>query len=421
MKQSKYFIPTSKQTPSDAQIASHQILLQGGYVKQTAAGIYSFLPLGYTVLKKIEQIIREEMEAIDAYEVFMPVLQPEQLWQESGRWDEYGSMLMRMQDCHERTFALGPTHEEVVTDIVRDFVKTYKKLPFTLYQIQTKFRDELRPRFGLMRGREFMMMDAYSFSTNQADLDAVYANMEIAYRNILTRLDLNFRQVSALAGEIAGAEAESAEFMALSSIGEDTIVYSDTSDFAANIEVYPDMKEGDASPDGQGKICFAKGIEVGHIFKLGTKYSEALNATVTMPDGTLAPIIMGCYGIGVSRLVMAVMEQHQTDNKLVWPISVAPFKVHILVANIKNEEQLSTALTIYQALKDKHVEVLLDERDERLGTKFADAELIGAPLCLVVGKGVERQVVELQNKLVNETTEVVIPDVVNTIVSLLER
>jgi len=393
MRQSLTFIPTQKQVPADAKIMSHKLLLQGGYVKQTAAGIYSYLPLGYKVLRNIEAIVREEINAIGGIELLMPVLQPLELWEESGRASEYGPLLMQMRDRHERPFVLGPTHEEVITDIMRDFVKSYKQLPITLYQIQTKFRDEYRPRFGLMRGREFSMFDAYSFSVTTEDLDLIYDKMIVAYTNIFTRLAFNFRMVSALSGEIGGSE--SAEFMVLSDVGEDTIVYSDSSDFVSNLEVYPDMKEGDASPDGAGTIQFAKGIEVGHIFKLGTKYSEALKAYVANDKGELVPLIMGCYGIGVSRLIMAAMEQHNTDGKLVWPVEIAPYKVHILIANDKNEGQVMAANTIYEELRALQIDVLLDDRAERLGGKFADADLIGAPLRIIVGKGVESGKVEV--------------------------
>lgn len=413
MRQSKYFIPTTKQVPADAQIKSHQLLLQGGYVKQTAAGIYSFLPLGLKILQKISQIVREELDRTGALEVFLPVLQPEELWQESGRFDLYGSMLMKMIDSHERTFALGPTHEEVVTDIVRDFIKTYKKLPLTLYQIQTKFRDELRPRFGLMRGREFMMMDAYSFSSNAADLDESYDQMEQAYIRILDRLQLDYRKVQADSGEIGGSE--SAEFMVLSEIGEDTIIYSDTSDFAANLEVYPEMAEGDILPDNQGIARFAKGIEVGHIFKVGTKYSQDMKAFVTTKEGTQEPIIMGCYGIGVSRLIMAIMEQKCIDNQLVFPQSVAPFTVHLLVANSKDELQLRVAQTLYEQLVSAGVAVLFDDRNERLGVKFGDADLIGAPLRLIVGKDAATGYIEFQQQELKQHTKIAIDDVVATI------
>jgi len=405
MKQSLTFIPTQKQVPADAKIMSHKLLLQGGYVKQTAAGIYSYLPLGYKVLRNIEAIVREEMNAIGGIELLMPVLQPLELWEESGRAGEYGPLLMTMEDRHDRAFVLGPTHEEVITDIMRDFVKSYKQLPLTLYQIQTKFRDEYRPRFGLMRGREFSMFDAYSFSVTSEDLDLIYDKMITAYTNIFNRLAFNFRMVSALSGEIGGSE--SAEFMVLSDVGEDTIVYSDSSDFVSNLEVYPDIEEGAPSPDGVGTVQFAKGIEVGHIFKLGTKYSEALKANVTNQNGELVPLIMGCYGIGVSRLIMAAMEQHNTDGKLIWPLEIAPYKVHILIANQKNEGQVLAATTIYEELQALGIDVLLDDRAERLGAKFADADLIGAPLRIVVGKGIEAGQVEVIDRRQ--------PDIISTV------
>src|SRR5690554_6327823 len=264
MKQSLYFIPTLKETPKEAEIKSHSYMLRAGYIKQIAAGIYTYLPLALRSLKKIEKIIREEMDKTGAIELLMPSLQPSELWIESGRWNEYGDTLMRMQDRHKRDFALGPTHEEVITYIVRDVFNSYKKLPLTLYQIQTKYRDELRPRFGLMRGREFIMKDAYSFHADEKTLDETYKNIYQAYKNIFTRCGLSFRTVRADSGNIGGSE--SCEFMALTDIGEDTIVYSDKSDFAANIEVH-NLEEGTKSPDGNGTIRHAKGIEIGHVFK----------------------------------------------------------------------------------------------------------------------------------------------------------
>lgn len=413
MKQSRFYIPTTKQAPSDAQIASHQILIQGGYMKQTAAGIYTLLPLGNKIIENIKNIIREEMDAIDAAEVFMPVLQPEELWIESGRIDDYGPNLMTMKDRHERKFALGPTHEEVVTDVIRDAIKSYKKLPLVLYQIQTKFRDEMRPRFGLMRGREFMMYDGYSFTANNEDLDTIYEQMEGAYRNIFTRSGITFRQVDALAGEIGGSE--SSEFQALSSIGEDVLVYNPDTDFAANLEVFPDIKEGDASPDGKGTVKFAKGIEIGHIFKLGTNYSEKLGATITTSEGTNEPIIMGCYGIGVSRMIMAILEQHQVDNVVTWPESVAPFTVHLLLGNSKNEEQVEVAEKLYKELQAAGIQTLYDDRDERLGAKFGDADLIGLPHRIVVGRGVTDGVVEYSNRIEDTKDDVAITNIVDVI------
>lgn len=471
MKQTKTFIPTLRENPSDADVKSHRMLLRAGFIRQNAAGVYSYLPLARKVLSKIEQIIREEMEAINSIELLMPALQPAELWQESCRWEAYGPELMRLKDRHDRDFALGATHEEVITTLVRDEIKSYKKLPLTLFQIQSKFRDEKRPRFGLLRGREFIMKDAYSFHSSRESLDATYDDMYQAYSNIFTRLGTNFRAVIADAGTIGGKGTH--EFMVLSEIGEDTIAYSDTSDYAANIEMAevvveytapttpmkdiekietPDQKtieevsaflnvepsnvikslvfdidgelvvvlargdheindiklknalgatsvelaedaaikellgcapgsigpvklpvnvkviadnaiksirngvaganedgfhllnvnperdfaissyedirfirQGDPSPDGQGIIKFAEGIEVGHIFKLGTTYSEKLNATFLDEQGKAQPYIMGCYGIGVSRILAAVAEHFQDENGFVWPAQLAPY------------------------------------------------------------------------------------------------
>lgn len=418
MKQSMMYIPTLKQIPSDAKIVSHQFLMQGGYIKQEAAGIYNYLPLGYRVLKKIEQVIREEITNANGQEILMPVLQPAEFWQETMRLDAYGPELMRLNDRHDREFILGPTHEEVITDIIRDYVKSYKKLPFTLFQIQTKFRDELRPRFGLMRGREFLMMDAYSFSATEEDLAIAYEDMAGAYRKVLERLELKYRQVSALSGEIGGSE--SAEFMVLTEVGEDTILYSDDTDFVANQEVYPDLGEGMATPDGKGTIKIAKGIEIGHIFKLGTKYSEAMKAYITTKEGTQAPIIMGCYGIGVSRLIMAVIEQQYQQGHFVWPLSITPFFVHILLANSKDAFQRQTAEKIYEQLRQLGIEVLYDDRDERLGVKFADADFIAVPYHVVVGKDVKEGYVEFRDRIKQETEKYSVEDIVSIISRLMK-
>ena len=277
MKQSLLFAPTLRDMPKEAEVISHKILLRGGYIKQGAAGVYTYLPLGYRVIKKIENIIRYELDNIGCSELLMPSLQSKDLWVESGRWDAYGKELMRLSDRHDREFCLGPTHEEVITSIVRDHVKSYKNLPLALYQIQTKFRDEFRPRFGLMRGREFIMKDLYTFSSTQEDLDEWYLKVRKAYQNILDRLDLKYRIVRADSGNIGGKNSE--EFMVLCDIGEDTIAYSDESEFACNVELM-DLKEGDPSPDGKGTIKLAKGIEAGHIFKLGTKYSEPMKCVI---------------------------------------------------------------------------------------------------------------------------------------------
>ncbi|MES0854742.1 proline--tRNA ligase [Geobacillus sp. G4] len=566
MRQSQAFIPTLREVPADAEVKSHQLLLRAGFIRQSASGVYTFLPLGQRVLQKVEAIIREEMNRIGAMELLMPALQPAELWQQSGRWYSYGPELMRLKDRHERDFALGPTHEEMITAIVRDEVKTYKRLPLVLYQIQTKFRDEKRPRFGLLRGREFMMKDAYSFHTSKESLDETYNNMYEAYANIFRRCGLNFRAVIADSGAIGGKDTH--EFMVLSDIGEDTIAYSDASDYAANIEMapvvatyeksdeppaelkkvatpgqktiaevashlqisperciksllfnvdgryalvlvrgdheanevkvknvldatvvelatpeetervmnapigslgpigvsedvtviadhavaaivngvcganeegyhyigvnpdrdfavsqYADLRfvqEGDPSPDGKGTIRFARGIEVGHVFKLGTKYSEAMNAVYLDENGQTKTMIMGCYGIGVSRLVAAIAEQFADEHGLVWPASVAPFHIHLLTANAKSDEQRALAEEWYEKLGQAGFEVLYDDRPERAGVKFADSDLIGIPLRVTVGKRAGEGVVEVKVRKTGETFDVPVSELVDTARRLLQ-
>lgn len=389
MKQSRFFIPTLRETPKDAQIVSHRILLKGGYIKQVAAGIYDYLPLAYKIIKKIENIVREEINKTESVEVLMPALQPKDLWVESLRWEQYGKELMRLEDRNERPFCLGPTHEEVVTDLVRDYVNSYKKLPIGLYQIQNKFRDEFRPRFGLMRGREFLMFDLYTFHKDEDDLDVWYKRVREAYKRILNRLELDYRIIGADSGNIGGKASE--EFMVLCDIGEDTIVYSDSSSFALNQEIC-DLKEGDPSPDGKGVIKHAKGIEVGHIFKLGTRYSELMKANFIDQDQKTKPIIMGCYGIGISRLLMAILEQHSNDEKPVWPKEVTPFDLHIIPLG----DNLDQGLEIYEKLS-KNYDCLIDDRDERAGVKFQDADLIGVRYRIVVGRKADEGIYEFQD------------------------
>lgn len=565
MKQSMTLIPTLREVPADAEIKSHQLLLRAGFVRQNASGIYSYLPMAQRVLKKIETIVREEMDNAGAVELLMPALQQAELWQESGRWYTYGPELMRMNDRHEREFALGATHEEVITSLVRDEVKSYKRLPLALYQIQTKFRDEKRPRFGLLRGREFIMKDAYSFHSSQESLDEVYDRLFTAYSNIFRRCGLNFRAVIADSGAMGGKDTH--EFMVLSDVGEDTIAYSDTSNYAANIEMAPvinsyvrsdepqkemekvltenkktieevvgflqvdaskciksllfkvddeyvlvlvrgdhevnDIKvknlygasvvelatpeetkeilgcsvgslgpvgvnkveiiadpavqaivngvcganeehhhfinvnpekdftvtkyadirfiqEGDVSPDGQGTIVFAKGIEVGHVFKLGTRYSEAMNATYLDENGRTQPMIMGCYGIGVSRTLAAVAEQFNDENGLVWPAQIAPFAVHLIPINMKDDAQASLASELYEQLKAQAYEVLMDDRAERPGVKFADSDLIGLPVRVTVGKKASEGIVEVKVRKTGEMLEVHKDDLLQTLTGLLK-
>jgi len=544
-------MPTMREVPSDAEIISHQLLLRAGFIRRVTSGVYSYLPLGKRVLDNIQVIIKEEMEAIDAVEVLMPALQQAELWQETERWYNYGPELFRLKDRHGREFALGATHEEIITALIRGEVKSYKQLPLTMYQIQTKFRDEQRPRFGLLRGREFIMKDAYSFHANEESLDEKYQQMKQAYSNIFTRLGLDFRSVIADAGSIGGTGTH--EFMALSEIGEDTIAYSESGSFAANIEMaevrndyvksdeplgeiekvetpnkhtieevatflevdvksciktlifkaddelivvlgrgdheindiklknfldatevefayegdvrellscevgsigpvklpvgvkviadnavasivngvtganedgyhlinvnperdfavdkYADLRfieEGDSTPDGEGTIKFAKGIEVGHIFKLGTTYSEPMEGTFLDENGRSKPYIMGCYGIGVSRIMAAVAEQYNDENGLKWPMNLAPFDIHLVPINLKNEDQKELAENLYKLLESYKFKVLFDDRPERAGVKFADSDLIGLPIRLTIGKKASEGIVEVKFRKTGETTE----------------
>ncbi|PTY36901.1 proline--tRNA ligase [Saccharospirillum sp. MSK14-1] len=536
MRASQYLIATVKETPADAVIASHQLMLRAGMVRKLASGLYTWLPTGLKVLRKIERIVREEMDRAGAQEVLMPCVQPAELWQESGRWDDMGALMMKMQDRHERDFVFGPTHEEVITDLVRNELTSYKQLPANFYQVQTKFRDEFRPRFGVMRAREFVMKDAYSFHVSLDSLQTEYENMHQAYCRIFDRLGLNYRPVLADSGAIGGDSSH--EFQVLAESGEDYIAYSDSSDYAANIEraeaVMPageraapseelrqvdtpntktiaalvdgfnlpiektiktliveaeddvegglvallvrgdhelneikaeklsqvkaplvmaseeriravvgagpgslgplnlpmpividravslmsdfgaganiddkhwfginwerdlplpeiaDLRsviEGDPSPDGNGTLKIAKGIEVGHIFQLGDKYAKALNATVLDENGKAQVMQMGCYGIGVSRIVAAAIEQNHDDNGIIWPDALAPFQVGIVPLNAhKSPEVMEVAEQLYRELSEAGIEVLLDDRDKKTspGVKFADMELIGVPHRIVV-------------------------------------
>jgi prolyl-tRNA synthetase len=408
MRQSQLFAPTLKEAPKDAEVRSHQVMTRAGMIKQVAAGVYAYLPLGLKVLQSIERIVREEMDALGANELLLPALTPADLWQESGRWDKYGPELMRLKDRKDRDFLLGPTHEEVITYVVRDYSKSYKKLPIALYQIQTKFRDELRPRFALMRGREFSMKDLYTFHTSEDDLDIWYQSVWQAYLRIFKRVGLDVKVVNSETGQMGGKSAH--EFMVMSEVGEDTITYCDTCYYAANVE-YSKLAVGDGCPScDKGKILVAKGIEVGNIFKLGTKYSESMNAKFTNDQGKEQPIIMGCYGLGVSRTLMAIVEQHTFDNCLIWPKEVRPYTYHILIADNTNMEQVRQAETLYQSLKTK-ASVLLDDRSERLGSKFQDADLIGSPIVIVFGKDVADGYVEIHHRVMNQKERVVLKDI----------
>ncbi len=406
MKQSMLFAPTLKDAPKDAEVKSHKLLIRAGLVKMTAAGVYSYLPLGQRVMKKIEAIVRDEHDKRGCSELLMPALQPRDLWEESGRWANYGPELMRLKDRKERDFCLGPTHEEVITALVRDHIDSYKKLPLALYQIQTKYRDELRPRFALMRGREFVMKDLYTFSDSEEDLNAWYDTMMDAYTTIFKRAGLDTRIVASSTGQIGGDVAH--EFMVMSEVGEDTISYCTKCEYAANQE-FSGLTDGDPCPKCGGEIATAKGIEVGNIFKLGTKYSKSMNAYFTDRDGARKPLVMGCYGIGISRTLMAAVEQHSEENSILWPKSITPFDVHI-VPLAKGKEAQETIDRLYRSLNDRH-DVLLDDRDERAGVKFKDADLIGVPYRIVAGKTLQEGKVEFTDRYKNETVQIPIEDV----------
>ena len=567
----KLYAPTLREVPSDADVVSQQLMLRAGFMRKTANGLYSFLPLGWRSIKKIEAIVREEMDRASAQEIMMPILQPAEIWKESGRWNAYGAEMMRINDRHDNEFCLGPTHEEMITTLVKNEINSYRQLPVNLYQIQSKFRDERRPRYGLMRSREFIMKDAYSFDVDEAGLDESYKSMYDAYTRIFTRCGLTFRPVEADSGAIGGSGTH--EFMAIAEAGEADIVYCTKCDYAANIEigkpgimkqdeevlhelsvvdtpnassieavadmlnlplhktikavvfsidgkvvlaivrgdhevnevavqhavlgaVEPEMAtpeelekvgltagfispiglkqteefaivvdesvmeaynvcggankkdahyvninpkrdfnvediivapirlitKDDVCPKCGGTLEHAKGIEVGQVFKLGTKYSEALQATFLDQNGRPNPMIMGCYGIGVSRTLAAAIEQYHDENGIIWPRSIAPFEAVIVPINAKDEALMSTSQTIYTALQNAGVDVLLDDRKDRAGVKFKDADLIGYPLRITVSKNtLENNEVEIQIRKSGEALPCAIDSVSDKVTELLQN
>ncbi len=570
MRTSQYLLPTVKETPADAVVISHQFMLRAGMVRKLAAGLYTWLPLGLRVLRKVEKVVREEMNAIGAQEILMPAVQPAELWIESTRWEQYGPELLRLKDRHQREFCFGPTHEEVVTDLVRNEVSSYKQLPLTLYQIQTKFRDEIRPRFGLMRGREFLMKDAYSFHADQASLQLTYDDMYRAYSNIFSRLGLDFRPVQADNGSIGGSGSH--EFHVLADSGEDDIVFSDSSDYAANIEKAeaipretsratptqdmqlvdtPDCKtidalveqfklpiektvktliakgseentlvaliirgdhqlneikaanhplvatpltfateeeirttigagpgslgpvnlpipciidrsvammsdfgaganiddkhyfginwerdlalpeiadlrnvvEGDPSPDGKGSLVIRRGIEVGHIFQLGTKYTHSMNCTVLAENGKPLELTMGCYGIGVSRVVAAAIEQNYDDRGILWPDAMAPFQIAIVALKYEDTAIKEVADKLYNDLNQLGYEVLLDDRDKKTspGVKFSDMDLIGIPHRVVISdRGLKEGQLEYKNRCESASKNLPLANILDELKALIK-
>ncbi|KGP62763.1 proline--tRNA ligase [Legionella norrlandica] len=567
MRASQWFLATQKETPNDAEIASHQLMLRAGMIRKLGSGLYTWMPLGLRVLRKIEHIVREEMNKTHAMEVLMPAVQPAELWQETGRWETFGGQLLTMKDSNEREYCFGPTHEEVITDIMRNELQSYKQLPLNFYQIQTKFRDEIRPRFGVMRAREFIMKDAYSFHLSLECLQKTYNDMYEAYCRIFDRMGLRYRAVEADTGAIGGSASH--EFQVLADAGEDLIFYSDGSNYAANIEqatslipakakepcretiqlvdtpsqktinevaqflgiatnetiktlivkgkkhpmvalvlrgdddlnevkatkhplvasplsfideelilktlktplgsIGPielnipvivdhhalamssfvcganqadkhyrhaawerdakydeaydlrNVKEGDLSPDGKGKLHSCRGIEVGHVFQLGDKYAKAMNASVINEQGQLQTMIMGCYGLGISRVVAAAIEQHHDEQGIIWPQTIAPFQVNIIPINgARSPVVKEKAENLYQQLSAQGIDVLLDDRNERAGVLFADNDLIGIPHRLVISeKNLEQGCVEYKARTAKETQLVSLDNVINFIMDLI--
>ena len=387
---SKVFIPTLKEVPKEAESLGHQLLLRGGFTRMLMAGAYTYLPLGLRVLEKIQGIIRQEMNASGASELLLPALHPLELWQKTGRDKDLGEVMFKFNDRRGRELALGPTHEEIITDLVKNNLSSYRQLPLILYQIQTKFRDEIRPRFGLIRCCEFIMKDAYSFDQDEAGLDKNYQLMFEAYRRIFARCGLKILITEADSGVMGGKVSH--EFMVEAPLGEDVVCYC------------PQCKSAKASKGGSS-LCFTcnvnmhqvNTIEVGHIFKLGVKYSQALGANFSDNSGQLKPLIMGCYGIGVSRLISAIIEQNNDADGIIWPKEVAPFSAIILPLDVNNPQVIQAANSLYQQLENAGLDVLFDDRDERAGVKFKDADLIGIPVSIVVGKkSIEENSVELR-------------------------
>lgn len=422
MRLSQHFIPTIKENPSEAQIVSHRLMLRSGMIRQSSAGIYIWLPTGLRVMNKIADIVREEQNRAGAIELLMPTIQPAELWQESGRYDDYGKEMLRITDRHERSMLYGPTNEEMITDLFKNSIKSYKDLPLNLYHIQWKFRDEVRPRFGIMRGREFLMKDNYSFDIDFEGAKESYNKMYVAYLRTFARLGLVAIPVHADSGAIGGDLSH--EFQILADTGESTLYYDKEienfnlddltgeidDDTVSKLQGYYAMEEekhdADNCPVPEEQLKIAKGIEVGHIFYFGTKYSESMGAKVAGPDGKEVTVEMGSYGIGVSRLVGALIEANHDENGIIWPEAVAPYKVGIINLRFKDENCTAACDALYEKMQGVGIEVLYDDRDAGAGAKFADMDLIGLPWQVVVGpKGLEKGVYELKNRRTGERVE----------------
>lgn len=425
MRLTQYFLPVLKENPKEAQIVSHRLMLRAGMIQQSSAGIYSWLPLGLKVLDKIEQIVREEQNAAGAHEIKMPTIQPAELWQESGRYDDYGLEMLRIKDRHDRDMLYGPTNEEQVTDICRTHLKSYKSLPLNLYHIQWKFRDEVRPRFGVMRGREFLMKDAYSFDLTKQDARQAYNRMFVAYLKTFARLGLTAIPMEADTGPIGGDLSH--EFIILADTGESGVFFHkdwEQTNLVAEINYDEDLQpvvdrftslyaktdethDPDTCPVAEGDLLTRRGIEVGHIFYFGTKYSAKMGATVSSPDGEMTELHMGSYGVGVSRLVGAIIEASHDEKGIIWPASISPFDAGIVNLKPGHEGTDKVTETVYAKCREAGFDVLLDDSSDSAGAKLASMDLIGLPWQIVAGpRSVDRGVVELKNRQTGETEEV---------------
>lgn len=413
---SRMFIPTLKENPQEAEIISHRLMLRAGMIRKLASGIYSYLPLGFKVLKKVENIIRNQMNSSGAQELLLPTLHPRHLWEETGRWDEYGKEMLKVMDRHKREFGLAPTHEEIITDLARREIKSYRQLPFILYQFQTKFRDEIRPRFGVMRCREFLMKDAYSFDKDTEGLSRNYDKMYETYNNIFTRCGFKFKVVEADPGLIGGSVSH--EYMVLADTGEEELLSCQKCDYAIKAKAEHNLS---SCPKCKGKFASVRGIEVGHIFQLGTKYSDLLKANFLDENGKQTPFVMGCYGIGVSRIVAAAIEQSHDDDGIIWQMPITPFEVLILPINLANDEIMKVSKRLYEELKKEGIDVILDDRDEQAGVKFKDADLIGIPIRITIGpKTLKENSVEVKLRKDKNSFKEKISDATSKIKKLLK-
>lgn len=435
MRRSRAFVPTTKEAPSDATLPSHKFLLRGGFINQQGAGLYNLMPLGKIVLEKIRNIVKEELDLAGCQEVQLSFVTPIGLWERSGRSEAMGKEMLRIKDRHENEFVLSPTNEEAMVELVKNRVTSYKDLPLNLYQINTKFRDEARPRYGLMRGREFLMKDGYSFHSSVEDMIREFDLMEETYKKIFTRLGLDFRVVAADSGAIGGEGSK--EFHVLANSGEDTLVVCEACEYGANIEtIYESEEEIDALKAKSyeelqeiniekrcscgSELHFKKGIEVGHIFQLGTKYSAALEAHFSDENGRSKPFEMATFGIGVSRLVAAVIEQNHDDNGCIWTKATAPYVVNIMISNIKDIDQSNLGEELYEKLKSSGIDVMLDDSKERFGFKMKDAELIGFPYTIIIGKELENGLVQIFERKTKENISVKADEIHEKIMELLK-